>query len=70
MATAIYTITNDRNRRVRIEFATDNAAFIDYPDERQRLINKARERNRDGDLCGSLLDTNGNTVGGFREIRG
>lgn len=67
---ARYTIRNDEGRRVRIEFATVNAAFEDYADERQRLVREARQRNRDGETSGTLMDTNGNTVGGFREIRG
>jgi hypothetical protein len=67
---ARYTIRNDEGRRVRIDFATDNAAFEDYPNERQRLVRNARQRNRDGEREGVLIDTNGNTVGGFREIRG
>jgi len=65
-----YTVRNDEGRRLRIEFRTDNAAFEDYPFERQRLVSKARERNRNGETEGRLMDTNGNTVGGFREIRG
>ncbi len=66
---ARYTIQIDEERRLRIEFATDNAAFEEYPDERCKLVRKARQRNRDGEKEGTLLDTNGNTVGGFREIR-
>jgi hypothetical protein len=70
MARFTKTIKNDEGRRVRITFATDNAAFEDYADERGRLVRKARQRNRDGETEGRLMDTNGNTVGGFREIRG
>ncbi len=62
------TFRNDEGRRLRVEFATDNAAFEDYADERQRLVRKARQRNRDGETEGRLMDTNGNTVGVFREI--
>jgi hypothetical protein len=67
---ARYTVRNDAGRQVRIEFATDNAAFEDYPGERDRLVRKAITRNRNGETYGRLMDTNGNTVGGFREIRG
>jgi hypothetical protein len=67
---ARYTVRNDEGRRLRIEFSTDNAAFADYADERQRLVREAIQKNRDGRREGVLLDTNGNTVGGFREIRG
>ncbi len=67
---ARYTIRNERGRRVRIDFATANAAFQDYPDERRTIVRKAVERNRDGEREGVLMDTNGNTVGGFREIAG
>ncbi len=64
---ARYTIRNDEGRR-QIEFATDNAAFGEFADEQCRLVRNARQRNRDGEKEGTLLDTNGNTVGGFREI--
>jgi hypothetical protein len=67
---AIYTVRNEAGRRLRIRFATDNAAFEDYPGERRRIVRKAINRNRDGETEGRLMDTNGNTVGGFREIRG
>ena len=63
-------IRNSRGRRVLIDFETDNAAFEDYPGERTRLATNAMNRNRDGETEGRLMDTNGNTVGGFREIRG
>jgi hypothetical protein len=66
---ARYTVKNGSGRRVRIEFATANAAFEDYPGERRRLVRKAMARNRDGETEGRLMDTNGNTVGGFRELR-
>ena len=69
MATARYTVRNDEGRRVRIQFATDNAAFEDYPNERRRLVRVAMARNEHGEREGRLMDTNGNTVGGFRELR-
>jgi hypothetical protein len=69
MARFTRTIRNDEGRRLRISFATDNAAFTDYADERWRLVRKARQRNRDGETEGRLMDTNGNTVGGFREMK-
>ncbi len=70
MATARYTVRNDEGRRVRIVFATDNAAFEDNPNERRRIVRTAMARNEHGETEGRLMDTNGNTVGGFREIRG
>ncbi len=70
MATARYTVRNDEGRRIRIEFSTDNAAFEDYPDERRRIVRVAMARNEHGETSGTLMDTNGNTVGVFQEIRG
>jgi len=67
---ARYTVRNEEGRRVRIEFATANAAFEDYPGERRRIVRVAMARNEHGEREGRLMDTNGNTVGGFREIRG
>jgi hypothetical protein len=67
---ARYTVRNEAGRRVRIEFATGNAAFEDNPNERRRLVRVAMARNENGDREGRLMDFNGNTVGGFREIRG
>jgi len=63
------TLTNDEGYKVRVVFSTDNAAFEDYTYERQRIVNDAMRRNADGETKGKLMDTNGNTVGGFREER-
>jgi len=67
---ARYTVRNEEGRRVRIEFATGNAAFEDNPNERRRIVRVAMARNEHGEKEGTLRDLNGNTVGGFREIRG
>ena len=60
--------------RLRISIQMDNAAFVDYPDEVQRILGKIGiEQIRQGKKDGRthlLRDTNGNTVGAYVVLRG
>ena len=62
-------ILKEQGRRILIDIEEDNAAFIDYPGERNRLISLAVRRYRAGETRGGLMDTNGNTVGRFIEMK-
>lgn len=44
---------------------TDNAAFLDDPDELVTLLRKVITKLEAGYVSGGIMDSNGNRVGGF-----
>ena len=50
-----------------INFNMDNASFERKEQEISRILNKISERVQNGELEGSIVDYNGNTVGEFYE---
>jgi len=50
-----------------LQFETDNAAFIDYPaKEAARILREIADKVQDGTHEKSIIDINGNIIGGFR----
>jgi hypothetical protein len=52
--------------KITIDIKTDNAAFEDNPDELANIIHGVGVKIVIGLRCGSLTDSNGNTVGKFK----
>ena len=48
-----------------IQLSTDGAAFVDDPQELDRVLADVAHRIRLGQVSGPLMDSNGNTCGGW-----
>ena len=65
------TIKHPQGGTINLTYATENAAFEDYADEHEQIMQRVYEEARvhPHHREGLILDTNGNTVGTWQRIR-